>query len=224
MNKHFKSIPESISKSAAQNKNSIISNDGQKKVINYENKKNSSSSSDLKNQESNISYVDKKDNIPSLDLKNQGSSLSTEKIKNWGECASLENTKPETTILLVKWLLQATDISYFSAQAFLEVRNIYRKRNNLSSSLYFQPVLDFLERKKGDLTISNYKYKSFFHSLVYDVFVSACRNCPNAVLLEKSINLALELDMNLKITKKDIVFLTKTGVDIDILNRYQLMF
>lgn len=205
MNKHFKSIPESISKSARENENNI-------------------SSSDLKDQESNISYVDKKDNIPSLDLKNQESNLSTEKIKNWGECAILENSKAETTVLLIKWLLQVTDISYFSAQAFLEVRNVYRKRNNLSSSLYFQHVLDFLERKKGDLTISNYKYKSFCHGLVYDVFVSACRNCPNAVLLEKFINLALELDMNLKITKKDIAFLTKTGVDIDILNRYQLMF
>jgi len=184
MNKHFKSIPESISKSAAQNEN----------------------------------------NISSSDLKNQDSNLSTEKIKNWGECAILENTKPETTILLVKWLLQATDISYFSSQAFLEVRNIYRNRNDLSSSEYFQPILDFVNRKKQDLTISNYKYKSFCHGLVYDVFVSACRNCPNAVLLEKFINLALELDMNLKITKKDISFLTKTGVDIDILNRYQLMF
>jgi len=184
MNKHFKSIPESISKSAAQNEN----------------------------------------NISSSDLKNQDSSLSTEKIKNWGECAILENTKPETTILLVKWLLQATDISYFSSQAFLEVRNIYRNRNDLSSSEYFQPILDFVNRKKGDLTISNYKYKSFCHGLVYDVFVSACKNCPKSVLLEKFINLALELDMNLKITKKDISFLTKTGVDIDILNRYQLMF
>ncbi|HOZ54457.1 MAG TPA: hypothetical protein PK993_00200 [Clostridia bacterium] len=245
MNKHFKSIPESISKSTAQNENNNVSNNGQKKSLlnGQKNNRNVSSdlknqesinsigqkndhivSSDLKNQDSRFSIGQEKNNVVPSDLKNQDSNLTIEKIKNWSECAILENSKAETTVLLIKWLLQATDISYFSSQAFSEVRNVYRKRNNLSNSLYFQIVLDFLDRKKGDLNIQNYKYKSFCHGLMYDVFVSACRNFPKVTVLEKFLNLALELDMNLKIAKKDIVFLTKLGVNEDILNRYQLMF
>ncbi len=246
MNKHFKSIPESISKSTSENEKNNIANIGQKNnAANIRQEKNHNVTSDLKiqdssfsigqknehivsadlkNQDSSFSIGQKNANIVSADLKNQDSNLSIEKIKNWGECASLENSKTETTVLLIKWLLQATDISYFSSQAFLELRNVYRKRCNLSNILYFQPIFDFLDRKKGDLNIQNYKYKSFCHSLVYDVFVCACKNFPKVAVLEKFLNLALELDMNLKITKKDIMLLTKIGVNQDILNRYQLMF